>query len=134
MKQSTRIIAIVLLFLNGISALFGGWGLISDPSGETLQMPLEFLKATPFENFLIPGIILFTVNGLFNIIVAVLSILKIKSYPYLIILAGAFLSGWISIQILMIKQFYAPLHVPYFLLGLLLIVCGFILIKNKKAV
>ncbi len=39
MHRIFRIIAIILLLFNAISALFGGWSLMSDPSGETLDMP-----------------------------------------------------------------------------------------------
>ncbi len=44
MHHIFRIIAIILLLFNAISALFGGWGLMSDPSGETMEMPLRFLE------------------------------------------------------------------------------------------
>jgi len=57
MHHIFRIIAIILLLFNAISALFGGWGLISDPSGETLEMPLRFLEHSPclviFQGFIL---------------------------------------------------------------------------------
>ena len=54
---------LVMLF-QALSGLFGGFSLITDPSGESLQMPLNFLEGTPFESYLIPGIILFLLLGL----------------------------------------------------------------------
>jgi hypothetical protein len=124
MKIATRITAIILLFFNGISALFGGGSLLYDPSGKFLQMPIAFLENSPFTNFLIPGAILFLVNGLFNVVVGILGIRKSKLFANLTVLCGLLLIGWLTIQILIIRQFYAPAHVPYYLVGFILVVLG----------
>ena len=128
-----RIIAIILLLLNAISALYGGWGLMSDPSGKTLEMPLRFLEHSPFDTFLVPGIILFIVNGLFSLLFAVMALLKFMNYSWLVIFQGFILVGWLIIQIIMIREFYAPLHVLYFCVGLLLIATGWILARQDQA-
>ena len=130
MKASIRIIAVVILFFNAVSAMFGGLGLIIDPTGEIMQMPIEFLDHTPFIDFLIPGIILFTVNGLFNLFTGILGIKKNKFFPILTLICGIMLIGWLSIQIIFIKGFYAPLHVPYYSVGCALIILGIILRKQ----
>jgi len=124
MKNPTRILAIALLFFNGISALFGGGSMIYDPSGKNLQMPIELLDKSPFDNFLIPGIILFSVNGLLNLIVGILGIRKSDLFPNLTLLCGLLLTAWLTIQIIMIKEFYAPLHVTYYLVGIVMILSG----------
>lgn len=134
MHHIFRIIAIILLLFNAISALFGGWGLISDPSGETLEMPLRFLEHSPFENFLVPGIILFITNGLFSLLFAVMVLLKFMNYSWLVIFQGFILVGWLIIQIIMIRDFYGPLHVHYFSVGLLLIATGWILARQDQAI
>lgn len=121
----------MLIFL-GISAIFGGAGLMSDPSGEALRMPLEFLENTPFRDFLIPGIILFTFNGILSLTFAVLTILKVKGYAWFIIFEGCVLTIWLTVQIIMIRQFYPPLHIPYYLVGLLLILTGSLLARKEK--
>ncbi|MEZ4621512.1 MAG: hypothetical protein R2867_39255 [Caldilineaceae bacterium] len=54
----------ILQVFIGIGAVAGGLGLALDPSGASLGTPLELLEETPFTTFLIPGIVLFTVNGL----------------------------------------------------------------------
>jgi len=120
-----RIVAIVLLFFNGASAILGGGGLILDPTGVSMQMPIAFLESSPFNNFLIPGIILFTVNGLFNLYVGILGIRKNKLFPSLTILCGSFLTAWLTIQIVIIKDFYPPAHLPYYLIGIMMIFLGF---------
>lgn len=133
MKNSTRILAIVLLFFNGISALFGGGSMIYDPSGQILQMPIELLDRSPFDNFLIPGIILFSVNGLLNLIVGILGIRKNYLFPNLTLLCGLLLTAWLTIQIIMIKEFYAPLHVTYYLVGIALFILGLKLRMNNRS-
>lgn len=59
-----KIALIVLLFLLGIGAIYGGGLLIISPSGELLGLPISLLEPSPFDTFLIPGIILFLMLGL----------------------------------------------------------------------
>jgi len=134
MHRSFRIITVILLLFNAISALFGGWALMSDPSGETLDMPLRFLEHSPFEDFLIPGIILFITNGLFSLLFALMALLKFMNYSWLVILQGFILVGWLTIQIIMIREFYGPLHVLYFSVGFLLIASGWILARQDQVI
>lgn len=103
-----RAVSIFLLFFNAVSAIIGGIGLISDTTGQCLEMSLELLKSTPFHDFLWPGIILFSANGISCLVIGFLAIYKTKGYPWLIMLQGLILTGWLSIQILLIKEFYAP--------------------------
>ncbi len=125
MNKNTRLTAIVFLLFNALSAMYGGGSLIYDPSGELLGMPIEFLEKSPFKSFLIPGIILFTVNGLFNLLVAILGIVKSKLFPDLTILCGVLLVGWLSVQIMIIKAFSLMAHGPYYLVGIILIFVGY---------
>ena len=65
-SKSIRNIHLILLSFLGLSAIGGGAALIISPSGKLLGgLPLSILARSPFNNFLIPGIILFTVLGLF---------------------------------------------------------------------
>ena len=63
-KKSMRNLLIFLLAILGLGAIFGGAVLIISPSGNLFGMPLSMLQNSPFNNFLIPGIILFSVLGL----------------------------------------------------------------------
>lgn len=134
MHRSFRIIAIILLLFNASSALFGGWALMSDPGGETLDMPLRFLEHSPFKNFLVPGIILFTTNGLFSLLFALMALLKFMNYSWLVIFQGFILVGWLTIQTIMIREFDGPLHLLYFSVGFLLIATGWILARQDQAI
>ena len=66
MRPTTaRNILISLLLFLGLSAICGGGALIISPSGKLLGgLPLSILADSPFSDFLIPGIILFTILGL----------------------------------------------------------------------
>ena len=70
MDSKLRFTAICLLVINGLCALWGGGALIYDPTGEFLQLSADFIKNSPFPNYLIPGIILFVANGLLSLFVA----------------------------------------------------------------
>lgn len=82
MKKAVHSIYILLLLFLGISAIFGGGALIISPSGSLLGgLPLSILKNTPFSNFLVPGIILFLVLGIFPIL-AVWALIKKPVVPF----------------------------------------------------
>lgn len=63
-------VVIVLQFLLGLGALAGGGVLMADPSGNLIGMPFSLVHHSPFHNYLIPGMILFTFVGLFSVAVA----------------------------------------------------------------
>ena len=131
MKTIAKLISIFLLLLNGFGAIYGGFLLISDPSGSKLQLPMAFLEHSPFNNYLIPGIILITVNGLFSFITLGAILLKKDKYYWLIIAQSILLGGWIIIQMLMLRIFYPPLHLTFLIIGTCLLLCGLYL-KQKQ--
>jgi hypothetical protein len=64
--KSERNILIFLLASLGLGAIGGGGALIISPSGKLLGgLPLSMLERSPFTDFLVPGIILFFVLGVF---------------------------------------------------------------------
>ena len=65
MKTKTSLyVLIILLGLLVVGAIFGGGALIISPTGELLKMPLSNLGSSPFKDFLVPGIILFSILGI----------------------------------------------------------------------
>ena len=125
-RKLLHMISILLLLLNAAGALSAGSSMILEPDGTGLQLPLIWLQHTPFNDFLIPGIILFLVNGVFNIWVIIMILLKKPRYPHYIMLAGILLVGWILVQVVMtrmnhILQFiFGTIGVLMFITGLLL--------------
>ncbi|MBL7895925.1 MAG: hypothetical protein JNK50_11585 [Bacteroidia bacterium] len=131
MKLTTKIVSIALLLFNGIGAIYGGGSLILHPDGSGLQMPFDILKSSPFSDFLIPGIVLFIVNGLGSFF-ALFTILFNQKKNYLFVIAeGVVLCGWIVIQIVMIKQLLT-LHYVMFTTGVLLIITGYLIKRFHK--
>jgi hypothetical protein len=55
---------IFLLAFLGVGALAGGGLFIIAPDGHLIGMPLSLLKASPFSDFMIPGITLFILLGI----------------------------------------------------------------------
>lgn len=70
MKNVYRVLASLNIFV-GVCAIFGGMAAILFPE-EPLGVTVDILENSPFENFLIPGIILFAVIGIGNILSAFL--------------------------------------------------------------
>lgn len=126
-----RISVIFLLFLTGLNALVAGLLFMIEPSGQLMGMSTLYLTNSPFSTFLIPGIILFFVNGVLNILAAILTIKKHKKFPTLIIIQGILLSGWILIQVALVRDFN-PLHFIMVTIGVLLIVLGLYLKTRCK--
>lgn len=129
MKTTVQSLAIALLLFNGLTACFGGWLLMTRPDGSGLGMTVDILQYSPFSSFLIPGIVLFVVNGLFSFAVAWLALRHHPHMIKLIILQGGILVGWIIIQMIMLREINY-LHIIYGGAGMLLVACGFMLFKK----
>lgn len=122
----------ILFFLHaltGVGAMAGGMAAILNPSSP-LGMPATTLKNSPFSNFLIPGIILFTIVGLGNVISAVTIYMKSRFQGYISCTFGGALVIWIVVQCIMIKA-VVFLHVLFFIIGLIQAILGAVIIFDK---
>lgn len=61
---------LALVAFQGVSGLVGGAALVADPSGSVLEIPLAWLRGSPFDDYLVPGLVLFSVLGLVPLAVA----------------------------------------------------------------
>ncbi|GAB1444622.1 hypothetical protein MASR2M41_02350 [Flammeovirgaceae bacterium] len=78
MKMNTaRNVLIFLLAFLGLGAVGGGAMFIVSPSGALFGMPLSMLENSPFNNFLLPGIILFLILG----VAPLLLIIPLRTKP-----------------------------------------------------
>ena len=66
---SLWILRLLLIFI-GTGGLVSGAMLFSSPDGAMIKLNTGILRGTPFDNFLIPGIILFLFIGIFPILVS----------------------------------------------------------------
>lgn len=129
MKRFLNVIIYVLLLFNGTGAIYGGWNLIIHPDGSSIQLSLDLLKHGPFQNYLIPGIVLFIANGLFSFVAIFAMLFHLRNNYLLIMAQGAILTGWIIIQIFLIQTVYF-LHFILGGVGLTLLLLG--MIKRKS--
>ncbi len=123
MKKIWHVIILVLLFLLGVTALQGGLMLALDPSGNSIQLPSQWITNTIFGNYFIPGLALLSILGIGSLVIAVLVIKKYK-YGYLMTAAqGSAVLFWLFVQIISIGQYFF-LQTVYAVIGLMLFYGG----------
>jgi len=110
------------ILVQGLSGVAGGLGLASDPSGARVGLHLAWLEGTPFTDYLVPGVILCFVLGVFPLVVAWGLWVRRSWAWYGSLIVGMSLAIWIVVEILMIGYKPAPpLQVIYGLLSLLIL-------------
>ena len=124
-----------LLLFQSITAIAGGWGLVSNPSGSNLGFSVTMLENSPFTDFLIPGLFLLVVLGIGPAVIFYGLIKKPKfrlaeminiyknyhwswTFSYYL---GIVLVLWIDIQVYFLRETFI-LHFVYSVLGVLIIV------------
>ncbi len=130
-KRLANVLGILQLFI-GLGAVAGGLGLVLEPSGANLGIPLDMLNHSPFSDFLIPGIVLLIVNGFGSIAGSVLSFKRFQHAAEIALVLGIFLVAWILIQIYWIHDFHW-LHALYLILGIIELALGWLLRKAVRA-
>ena len=133
-KKIRNIFLFVLGFL-ALGAIGGGGVLIISPTGELIGIPLSELKNSPFNSFLIPGIILFSVLGLIPLLLIVallkkpesrlaeqINLFKDMHWPWTFSIYIAFtLIGWIQIQMVFLQSVHW-LHTFYMFYAVAIII------------
>jgi len=124
-KQSRPIsdyLLLILVLFQGLSGIAGGIGLILDPTGASMNIPLRWLQGSPFQTYMIPGIVLFTVLGLFPLacFIGLLKRSRLAWFGSLLIAVALLI--WIFVEILIIGyQTQPPLQAIYGAVGVLLL-------------
>ena len=119
-RPMTRFAAasLVLEVVLSIGALAGGLVLIVAPRGEIMPLPLSALAGSPFDTYLGPGLILFTVLGLGPLIAARLAWVRHPFAPLAAFVVGAALLIWVWVEIAIIGYSNEPpLQAIYLVLG-----------------
>jgi hypothetical protein len=114
----------------GIGGIAGGLAAISNPQNP-LGAPIELLSNSPFSNFLIPGVILFTVIGLGNVFSALTIHFKSRFQGYISSIFSWALIIWIVVQCIMINA-VGSLHVIFFIIGFFEAVLSAIIIFHQR--
>ena len=97
-----RTLLILLLGFTGLSALISGISMIAAPNDSMQQLPVLLLGPTPFEDLLIPGILLAVVIGGLNMLALFFYIQHYAGRYNLSLAAGLVTSAWIIGQMTII--------------------------------
>jgi hypothetical protein len=114
----------VLTAVQIIGATAGGVGLVQDPINN-IGMSLSLLDGTPFKDYLIPGLILLIVVGLFPIVPLVGLVMRRRWGWWLELAAGCGLTIWIITEVALLG--YLPgagigLQIAMGLLGVFVVI------------
>jgi len=121
----------ILQALVALGAIPAGLIIIIKPDGSGLGLDKGLLASTPFNNFLLPGLFLFFVNGLFNVFAAIISFKGSKFCSNLGMITGFILIQWITVQVLFVGliNFLQPL---FLIIGIVEFFFGYLLINYHK--
>lgn len=100
-----------------LSAVAGGFGLMSSRRGDRLGMSPDILAGTPFPDFFIPGLLLFAIVGLGSAAAFVAVAAGSRWAPHISLAVGAVLAGWILVQVALVG-YLSPLQPLYLAVGL----------------
>ena len=115
----------------GITAMLGGFGLVSDTSGTNMEVPLTLLKNSPFTNYLIPGLVLLIGIGIGHVSAGITAFLRHRYCGKFAVFFGGFLALFMVIEVgfIGLHNFSQPL---YFLLGTVEVIFGLKLSRFDK--
>ncbi len=112
-------LTVALEVLLAIGALGGGLVLVVAPRGEIMPLPLSALAGSPFDTYLVPGLILFTVLGIGPLFAAALAWRGHPLAPFAGFVVGTALLTWIGVEIAIIGYSNEPpLQAIYLVIGI----------------
>lgn len=125
-----KILGYIQVFI-GMSAVAGGLPMILKPGGTDQGLTTEILANSPFSDYLIPGILLFTINGLGNLAGAYYSIKEKPFSGFAAMILGAALIVWIIVQVyyLGLSSWLQPL---FFFVGIAELILGILIFRKEK--
>ncbi|MBK7409144.1 MAG: hypothetical protein IPJ40_14425 [Saprospirales bacterium] len=126
-----------IAILLGITQLFVAFGalptgvmMILQSDGSGLGMTVDGLEGTPFSNYFIPGLFLFVVNGLCQLVGGILSLMRRKQAGLIGLALGIILVLWICVQVYLIGLTHF-LQYLFFCVGVLEVILGYLLYARK---
>jgi hypothetical protein len=123
-RPATAVAQLALTALQAAGAIAGGIGLVQDPV-KNIGLPTSLLEGSPFKDYLIPGLILLIVVGLFSLIVFVGLLLRWKAAWWLSLASGGGLVIWIIAEVALLG--YLPgagigMQIAFGLVGVAIVV------------
>jgi len=112
------------IFLS-LGALAGGLALILGPRGEVIPLQVSSLAGSPFDSYLVPGLVLFGVLGLGPLVAVAMTLRRHPLAPLAAVVTGAALLGWLAVEIVIVGFSSEPPLQPFYIaLGVVLVVLG----------
>ena len=130
-EKSISVIVGIIQSIVAVSAIPAGFLMILQPDGTKLGIPIEILGDSPFGDFFIPGLLLFTVIGLGQGFAAVSSFMQLIFYRTFGFILGIALVIWIIVQVYFINPIHF-LQVIYFIIGITEVVLSLYLLNKKR--
>ena len=91
-------VAVALQVVVGLAAIPVGLQLMAEADGAPLGLPQAWIDATPFGSWLVPGLFLFAMNGIGQLVAAALIVVRHPVAPWLTGALGVGLMIWIAVQ------------------------------------
>ena len=131
MKKTLFIIFGIIQLIVALGAIPAGYSLMTVPDGSGLGMSVKLLAGSPFRDFFVPGLVLFVVNGWFNLINAALCFFRSWMALKIGLCLGIGLFIWVSVQVYSIglNSFLQP---AFFLIGIAEVILSLSLLKNSQ--
>ncbi len=131
--KAARQLSVAILLLIFVTALFGSYHMITDPTGSSLGLPFYLLNGSIFTDYYTVGwILLFTV-ALFSGVVSLLVIRKNWYYSIFIMIQGVIICMLVFIEWLLLGETFIVQYV-FLILGMALIGLGALQNQHKIAV
>ena len=127
-----KTILFILISFIAITAFLSGLVMISNPDGSVLNLSRGLLENTPFNNYMIPGLLLATIVGGVNLTALFFNMQRHPSRYNWAIAGGFMITIWILVQLLLIQAAHW-LQFIYLGIGVLIILIAYQL-KGKWAV
>ena len=117
---------VVLCLFSGLTCIWGGLELVIKPDGSLVGLPVSLLRYSPFENFLLPGLLLGVVVGGACLVAGVLQLAPRKSVANgASMVAGVVLATWITVEMALLRTFHW-LHGVYLALAIAITVLALV--------
>jgi hypothetical protein len=110
-------LAVALQVFTAVAAIPVGLEMVRNPDGAPLGLPQAWIDATMFGSYLLPGLFLFAINGIGQLVAATAIVLRHPTAPWLTGALGVGLMIWIAVQVAMMP--FHPLQPIIFVVGLI---------------
>lgn len=119
-----KTLLLVLISFVALTGTVSGLIMMSDPGGVILNLPIGLLQDTPFKDFMIPGLLLFTIVGGVNLLAVFFNMQRNPNRYNWAMAAGISITGWIVVQLLLIG-YGNLLHYLYLGIGILVFLLAY---------